>query len=450
MRYFAFFCLAGASLTVGGLAHAGITPDSAEAALRRALDAVAARQVNGGWGHGYTRDGAVMWGEHTPKAKGWVTVQPPGTPTVGGVFLRAARLLGEPEHMSVARNARDALLAIQAPAGGFPHERDPEAGPGEYSTFDDDTTTAALRFLLAWWEHTRAEVDWREVMKVGELILNAQYAESGGWPQSYPPPTGYGRHITFNDNNIERIIEALLDLYARTGKERFLAAAKKGGECILRLQGGPGEAVWAQQYDQETLAPVWARKFEPPGYTPAESVGVCNTLVELYLVTGEERFLEPLPRAFEWYDTHRLENGKWARLYEPGTQRPVYGRRDKAEKVYDFEEACSGYGWQGEWYPHEAKRAYERIGEVGREAYVAERKRARRRAFAEVEAAAEAALAALGDGDEWLRQPSATELTYYRKYGVPERVAFVDMGAFTRNAQALLDYLEAARDEALP
>lgn len=445
MRFSRVLWLPAAVLVSTLCGDAQLTPESAETALRKALDAAAARQGNGGWGHAYTRDGAIMWGEHTPKPKGWITVQPPGTPTVGSVFVHAARVLNAPEYAEVARDARDALRAIQSAAGGFPHEGNPEAGPSPRGTFDDDTTTGALRFLLAWWEYTRAEEDWKTVMRVGDFILKAQYPDSGGWPQSYPPPGGYGKYITFNDNNIEKIMDVLLDLYARTGEQRFLDAAKKGGECILRLQGGPGEAIWAQQYDKETLEPAWARKFEPPGYTPAESVGVCNTLIALFLATGEKRFLEPLPRAFEWYETHRLENGKYARLYEPATQRPVYGRRDKAEKVYDFKNACSGYAWQGNWYPHGAKQAYDRIEELGRDAYLAGREKEKPESE-DLERPAVSVIAGLEDNGEWLRGPTERERAEYEKRGIPEDMPIVSMGVFVRNARTLLLYLEAVKE----
>lgn len=418
-----------------------------EAALRKALDAMATRQTHGGWGRAYTLHGGIMWGEYKPIPNTWITVQPPATPRVAQVYLRAGQVLDDPAYIENARLARAALLALQTAEGGFPHEADPAGRKATRGTFDDDTTTSVIEFFIDWWQHTGAEEDLAVVHRVGDFILQAQYPENGGWPQFFPPPAaGYQRYITFNDSNIELILRALLKLHEITGEARYLDATRRGGECIIRLQGGPGEAIWAQQYDPETLEPAWARKFEPPGYSAAESIGVCNILIELYLATGEERFLEPLPKAFEWYDTHQLPDGKWARLYEPGTQRPVYGRRDIAEKVYDREKATTGYSWEGNWYPHAAKTAYERIREIGREAYVEEQKpKTGKPDLASLEAKAREAAEALSGDGWWLSKPSASDLEEYRRAGVHEDEPMVELNHFNRNATILLDYLDIVK-----
>lgn len=414
-----------------------------EQCLRRALAAMASRQWSGGWGAAYSLSGNLMWGEYKPVPTHWITVQPPATPSVASVFLRAARITGDETFAQHARLARFALERIQTPEGGFPHEGPLFEGKVKKGTFDDDVTTSAIRFLLDWWHYTGTEDDRKLVERAGGFILASQH-EIGGWPQAYPPnPKAYDRHITFNDGNMVNIVRTLLRLHESLGDARYLEAAHKAGACILRLQGGPGEAIWAQQYDPDTLEPAWARKFEPPGYSSAESIGVCDILIELFLVTGEQRFLEPLPKAFDWYDTHVLPNGKRARLYEPGTQRPVYGRRDKAEPVYDFAQACSGYGWQAEWYPHAAKAAYERIAVIGRDAYRDEQQQESRKQRAEnLPATVEAVCAALSPEGWWLAEPGETERADYAEAGISEPEPVIRCGTFVKNATILLDYLQ--------
>jgi len=42
----------------------------------------------------------------------------------------------------------------------------------------------------------------------------------------------------------------------------------------------------------------------------------------------------------------------WARMYEPGTNRPIFGDRDRTvHYVYDelSSERKNGYGWYGTW-----------------------------------------------------------------------------------------------------
>jgi PelA/Pel-15E family pectate lyase len=419
------------------------TVQETESALRKALDAVATRQQAGGWGNAYTRDGVIMWGEWKPVPQTWITVQPPATPTVAGVYLRAAQVLDDPALAQHAQHAREALLRLQTEAGGFPHEGDPAGPRPKVATFDDSVTTAALDFFIDWWRYTKADEDRRAVDQVGAFLLESQY-ESGGWPQAYPPASsGYARHITFNDGVMAEAIRALLRLHRELDDPRYLEAAKRAGDCSIRLQGGPGEAIWAQQYDRETFEPAWARAFEPPGYSAAESIGACEILIELFRASGDEKYLAPLPKAFEWYDTHRLENGKWARLYEPGTQRPVYGRRDKPEKVYNFEDACEGYAWQAAWYPAGAKATYEAIQQAGPQAWLSEQK-ARPEPATPVPPPAQVreVIDQLAAESVWVDSPSSAELEEYVKYQADPAEPMVRMSTFCSNSDLLLDYIE--------
>ncbi|MBP8128311.1 MAG: hypothetical protein KA184_01935 [Candidatus Hydrogenedentes bacterium] len=416
----------------------------AEETLRKSLAAMTVRQCGGGWGTSYAQDDSVMWGEYRPVPRHWITVQPPATPGVAGIFLGASETLRDPALAEPARAARNALARIMTPEGGFPHEGPVDREWRKRGTFDDDVTTGALRFLIAWRQYTNAEEDLELVRRVGEFLLLSQY-ENGGWPQAYPPGgSDYDHCITLNDNAMVNVIRALLRLYELLGDARYLEAAHRGGACILRLQGGPGEAAWAQQYDPETLKPAWARTFEPPGYTPAESAEVCEVLAELYLVTGEDRFLEPLPRAFAWYEESRLQDGKWARLYEPGTHRPIYGHPKDRVVVYDAAGARGGYSWRGEWYPYRAKALYEEIRSRGRDAVLREQAAPEspgtRAELAERVAAVCDAITGTG---EWLSAPADSERAVLREFKANPDQMLVHTSVFVHNARILLDYLEA-------
>ena len=52
------------------------------------------------------------------------------------------------------------------------------------------------------------------------------------------------------------------------------AAVTKGIDCILRTQiKQDGKlTAWCAQHDEKTLAPAWARSYEPPSISGAESV----------------------------------------------------------------------------------------------------------------------------------------------------------------------------------
>lgn len=419
---------------------------TAESKLRAALAAMELLQNNGGWGNAWTQDGRFMWGEYRIIPPGWITVQPPATPGIAKVFLHAGILLNDKGYLERVYMARDALLAIQTPDGGFPYEADPKGQRPNQSVFDDDTTTGALDFLIAVWQFTKADADLKAVKSVGDFLLKSQYPDSGGWPQRYPALMGtYMRDITFNDNAMQDIIKALLRLHELTNDKRYLDGTLKGGECVIRLQGGPGEEIWAAQYNPDTLKPAWARKFEPPSYSSFESIEVCNVLIDLYMNTGQDRFLEPLPKAFAWYDAHRLPNGLWARFYEAGTQRPVYGHPTEAIPVYDVAEARKGYGWQGQWFPAEAKKAYERIKAVGRDAYAKELSASVSKPKPEeLEPEVKRICGELTPQGWWLEPPDYDQTNEMKGMKLPEQ-QIITSGAFCKNAEFLLRYLECRK-----
>ena len=124
------------------------------------------------------------------------------------------------------------------------------------------------------------------------------------------------------------LIETMLDAWEVYDDDRYLKSARRGGDFFLSAQLPEPQPGWAQQYDQE-MHPAWARKFEPPAVTGGESQGVMRTLMLLYRRTAAvsddaDRFLEPLPRAIRYYKRSTLPDGRLARFYELGTNRPLY------------------------------------------------------------------------------------------------------------------------------
>ena len=420
----------------------------ASASAQEALDAmVVLQEATGGWGMKYPLAGSFMWGEYRPIPKDWITVQPASTPTMGDLLIHAAKVLREPKYFDAATRAKRTLQKIQTAEGGFPHEAAPEGKRPKRGTYDDDTTTSALRFFLNYWKHTGKAEDLADVHGVGDFLISSQHA-CGGWTQYYPTPdSGYSRCITFNDNVFRNVIASLLLLHKETGETRYLDAAKRGGEAILKLQGGAGEAIWAQQYDPDTLEPAWARKFEPPGYAAGESLGVCDTLVVLYLEFEDARYLDSLRRAIEWYDTHKLPNGKWARLYEPDTQTPVYGRRDMAVKVYDFNKATEGYSWQGNWYPQDAKAALELIATESVEALRKQRSKVSSPNLDTLRDKSMEIIQQQDDGGLWLRKANAKELEEYETQGTDPSVPLFEVRQVVSNVSVLLDYIQSETKE---
>ena len=287
------------------------------------------------------------------------------------------------------RRIADNVLTWQTPHGGWPKNRDTASEPfdGEsedlHATFDNGATTNELRFVARAFRATNEPRYQQAFLKGLSHILEAQYP-NGGWPQFYPLSKGYHRHITFNDNVMVRILELLQDV-SESSDYRFLktedrtqaaAAVAKGIDCILRTQIKQNGklTVWCAQHDVKTLEPAWARSYEPPSLSGAESVGVVRFLMSVEEPTPV--IIAAVEGAIEWFRSvaiHGMRFDKftdaegrgdkrivadpdagplWARFYEIGSNRPIFLDRDSVVRYSLSEigqERRGGYAYYGGW-----------------------------------------------------------------------------------------------------
>ena len=287
------------------------------------------------------------------------------------------------------RRIADNVLTWQTPHGGWPKNRDTASEPFEgksadlHATFDNSATIDELWFLARAFHATNEPRYQQAFLKGLSHIFEAQYP-NGGWPQFYPLSKGYPRHITFNDNAMVRILELLQDVseiadygFLETGyRTQAEAAVTKGINCILRTQIKQNGKLtaWCAQHDEKTLAPAWARSYEPPSLSGAESVGVVRFLMSVEEPTPA--IIAAVEGAVEWFRSVaiygiRLEtftdaegqNDKrvvadpdagplWARFYELGSNRPIFLDRDSVVR-YSFseigQERRTGYAYYGGW-----------------------------------------------------------------------------------------------------
>ena len=276
----------------------------------------------------------------------------------------------------------DNLLSFETPSGGWSKHVDYGVGPrapgqSYYSetdswqyiaTIDNDSTTEQLRFLARAWR-ARGEPRCRDAFLRGlEYLFEAQFP-NGCWPQVYPLQGGYHDAATYNDNAIVNVLGVLADVAAGRfdfipagTRERAAASAERGTSCVLKSQfsAGGALAIWAQQVDPLTLEPVPARSYELAALTGRESVGVVAYLMSL--PSPDERVVRAVDAAIAWfkaheiygyeYDHYDLTEAKgagplWARLYEIGTDRPIFSNRDGVKR-YDWNELTDrrrGYVW---------------------------------------------------------------------------------------------------------
>jgi hypothetical protein len=343
----------------------------AEATLQRGLAFFRTLHVEGGYGYYVTPDGSRRWGEE-PLESTEIEVQPPGTPAVGQSFLRAYRATGDPHALAGARAAADALIRGQNRHGGWDHTINFSDLENDTVSFDDNQSQSAISFLMALDQVVDDDRLTAAVQRALTMMVATQLP-SGGWPHLYPARGNYHDYATFNDAGINDCVRVMLEARRQYGEdEKILRSLRQVARFMMISQLPPPQPGWAQQYN-EYLQPAWARSFEPPAVCPAETVRNIQTLIDLYLVLHDETLLEPVPDALRWVRAVRLENGKWARFVELGTNRPLYYDRGRirVESTADLHvERRTGYGYETDLAPQleAATRRYEdalRLGAAG-------------------------------------------------------------------------------------
>jgi len=310
-------------------------------------------------------------------------------------------LPGRPRHQPTEIKAiADNILLLQKDNGGWPKNYDPfailsatqkdsllAAKAETNTTFDNGATYNHIAALSIAWTTFHDDRYSNAAKKGLEFILAAQY-NNGGWPQYYPLENNYSRCITFNDGAYEGIMRVLKDIrdnksqYAFVDdrlRQRLVAAFDKGLECILKTQiddaGKP--TAWCQQYDEKTLKPAWARKFEPPSICNKESADLVLFLMSLD--NPGPAVKTAIDNAVAWFRQSAIANTRiqtipaermvtpfrvstsdrivvadptappiWTRYYELKTHRPLFCNRD-SKVVYSLAEVDrerrDGYAW---------------------------------------------------------------------------------------------------------
>ncbi len=309
--------------------------------------------TNGGYVWSYLPDFSRRWGEIEAKPS-MVWVQPPGTATMGHLYLDAYHATGDEYYYRAAEDVAGALIWGQHRSGGWNYFID-FAGPSstrhwyettgknawrmeefqhyaDNATFDDMGTSEAAQFLLRLYLEKRDAKYRPAVERAVNFVLQSQYP-IGGWPQRWPYDPNYPEYqsyITFNDDVAAENVKFLLMAYQGLGDTRVLDAITRGMNIYLLTQQGAPQAGWALQYTLD-LKPAAARSYEPNALHTASTASNVEQLMSFYRLTGDSRFLARIPEALAWLESVRLPEPRQGRAFptfvEIGTNRPIYVHR---------------------------------------------------------------------------------------------------------------------------
>ena len=288
-------------------------------------------------------------------------------------------------------NAAPASVAAATASANSP-DNDSPSNPGWHyvGTFDNSATISQIRFLVrvgTALEASRGETYRAAALHGLDYVFAAQFP-NGGFPQCFPLEGGYHDSVTFNDNALIHILELFRDI-GRGGDFAFVPAEvrtraesslRRGINCILDCQIliDGRRTVWCQQHDALTLAPTSARNYEMPSQSSSESDDVMLFLMSLPDPPPE--VVAVVHSSAIWFQKTAIRdavfravpgNGRllvpeagagptWARFYEVGADRPLFGDRDKSihDKVEEISlERRNGYAWFGTG-PTRALQAY--------------------------------------------------------------------------------------------
>jgi PelA/Pel-15E family pectate lyase len=297
-----------------------------------------------------------------------------------------------------ARTLADNVLYYQNADHGWPKNVDmtTRTAAKAESTIDNRATTTQIELLARVYAATSCAEYQQGALGGVEFLLEAQYA-NGGWPQVYPNPDGYHKHITFNDDAMIHVLQVLRAISNGTAPYTFVddalkgtaqAAVQKGIDCVLscQIEMAGDQRGWCAQHDEVTLLPAQARTYELPSVSGSEGALITRFLMTIDPPTPEIR--AAIKGAIAWFEAVKISGIRiektvdaaqpsgedrivvedatappiWARFYELGTNKPIFSSRCEVPECdadpfymrrYTLAEIDNerrvGYAWYGDW-----------------------------------------------------------------------------------------------------
>jgi hypothetical protein len=400
--------LVAACSTSIGLAAEGPTCAEARAGLQQAVKFFrSSAGFAGGYVHRVAADLSQRAGEEkVGSTTAWI--EPPATPAVGQAYLDAFEACGEPILLAAAVEAGLALVRGQLQSGGWgePIEFAPadrrsyayrtdgdEVGTRDNTTtFDDDKSQSCLRFLLALAARLeRQKPVPEEAVRIREAAAYAldQFAAAqfpnSSWPQKW-----------------------------------------RGSRRADPAMGPDANG----EFPRARIPTDWPRIWSKASYSDLSTLndGLMQDMITTFLAahagTGDDRYLAAVRPAIAYLERSRLPDGRLARFYELGTNRPLFVTRDYA-LTYEDDDLPTHYGFK-------VDAKLDAIAKALADIHAAE-PASRPPGMANLGPRVRGLLAALDDRGGWVEQGSLP--------GGDGRVALLDSRTFIKNLATLAAFV---------
>ncbi len=406
-----------------------------------------------------------------------ICVQPPATPTVGMAYLKAHEATGDSYFLEAARETARSLAYGQLRSGGWTQKIDFDSRSkeaGQYrngkghpkgknnSSFDDGQSQSAMLFMIRCDEALGFEDRTvHESARIAMAALLAAQYPNGGFPQVWTGPVSrqkvvkavfprydwrtegrvkdYWNLYTLNDGVAGYITPVLIEARRIYREERFHAALRRLGDFLILAQMPEPQPAWAQQYTHD-MHPAWARRFEPPAISARESEDAMLTLMTIFNETGDRKYLAPIPPALAWLKRSLLPDGRQARYYELGNNKPLYMNREAGTKNYFLtnsdKDLPDHYGWKNTPRIAAIQAQHNRLMKNGPE-------KGSNPTAAQLEPAVRKFVGELDSQGRWITRYAGQPLVGQPKFRQGE--PFIASGVFSHNLKTLADWLIATR-----
>jgi len=197
--------------------------------------------------------------------------------TCGFAFLAGMPAKADKDESRIA----ETMLLYQRNSGGWPKNYDADARLDDDAkaevlaakhrndaTFDNGATHREVRALSQAYARTGDDRFKAAALRGIEFMLDAQYS-NGGWPQYYPGASGYHKHITLNDGAMIGVMTVLRDVAAGKSPYEFVDAEprKRAGEAVEKGI----ECILKCQIVVDGKKTVWCAQHDEQTLAPAKA-----------------------------------------------------------------------------------------------------------------------------------------------------------------------------------